>query len=139
MNKSIDYTERRQHERSSVQNLVVGILNSGEPETIGSITDISMGGVKCTYNELRMAPNGSPFRSIDLIADGHYLADIPCQNAWDVKMEPESYSKLTDLRQCGIQFGKLNPNQIFLLRSFINCCASLGINDITTNVQITYS
>jgi len=139
MKEREDFTERRQHERACVQNLVVGILNSGEPITIGSITDISLGGVRCTYNDLRMVPNDSSIHSIDLIADGYYLVDIPCEYAWDVKVETESYSKLTDSGQCGIQFGKLPPNQIFLLRSFINRCTSLGIKGITSNVHITYS
>ncbi len=125
MKESRDYTERRQHERSYLQNLVVGILNSGEPVAIGSISDISMGGVKCIYDDLRMAPNDSPFHSIDLIADDHYLADIPCECAWGVKVETESFSKLTNLRQYGVQFGKLTPNQIFLLRSFINHCGCM--------------
>ncbi len=122
MEESKDYTERRQHKRSYLQNLVVGILNSGEPVAIGSITDISLGGVRCTYDELRMAPDDTLFHSIDLIADDHYLGDLPCESAWDVKVETESFSKLTNLRQYGIQFGKLTPNQIFLLRSFINRC-----------------
>jgi len=139
MKESRNFTERRQHERSSVQNLVVGILNSGESVTIGSITDISLGGARCTYNELRMAPDDSLFHSVDLIADGHYLIDLPCENAWDGRVEKESYSKLTDLRQCGIQFGKLTPNQIFLLRSFINHCASLKIDGITPDIHINYS
>ena len=139
MKEREDFTERRQHERACVQSLVVGILNSGEPITIGSITDISLGGVRCTYNDLRMVPNDSPIHSIDLIADGYYLVDIPCEYAWDGRVEKESYSKLTDSGQCGIQFGKLPPNQIFLLRSFINRCASLGIKGITSNVHITYS
>ena len=139
MKERRDFTERRQHERACVQNLVVGILNSGEPITIGSITDISLGGVRCTYNDLRMVSNDSPINSIDLIADGYYLVDVPCEYVWEVRVETESYSKLTDLGQCGIQFGKLPPNQIFLLRSFINRCASLGIKGITSNVHIIYS
>ena len=139
MKESRNFTERRLHERSSVQNFVVGILNSGESVTIGSITDISLGGARCTYNELKMAPDDGTFHSIDLIADGHYLVDLPCENAWDARVEAESYSKLTDLRQCGVQFGELTPNQIFLLRSFINHCASLRVNGTTPDVHINYS
>ena len=139
MIESRDYTEKRQHERACVQNIVVGILNSDEPVTMGSITDISLGGVKCTYNELRMAPDDSPVHSIDLIANSYDLADIPCECAWNVKAEEETFSKLTNLRQCGIKFVELTPNQIYLLRSFINRCASLGINAIDSNVDITYS
>ena len=139
MKESRNNLERRQHERSSVQNFVVGILNSGRSVTIGSVSDISLGGASCTHNELRMAPDDGPFHSIDLIADGHYLVDLPCENAWDAKIETESFSKLTDLKQCRVQFGELTPNQIFLLRSFINHCAFLRINSITPDVHINYS
>lgn len=133
------FAEWRQHERICVQNPVVGVLNSGEPITIGSIIDISQGGVRCTYNDPRMLPNDSPIHSIDLIADGYYLVDIPCEYVWEVKVETEFHSKLTDLRQCGIQFGEMTPNQIFLLRSFINHCASLGANGINRDAHINYS
>jgi len=139
MNKSSDPGERRQHERASVQTIVIGMLNSGESITTGSITDISLGGVKFTYHEHRMEPEDSPIESIDLMAGIHNLVDIPCKYAWDVTVETESDSKLTYLRQCGIQFGKLTPNQIFLLRNFINHGTSLGINGITSDDHITYS
>jgi len=134
------HKERRQYERATAQTIVLGILNSDELETVGSVSDISLGGVKCTYDELIMRPeNTTPIRSIDLIVDSHYLYDIPCQFAWNVIVESGPRSKLTSLRQCGIQFGKLTPNQIFLLRSIINCCSSHGIRSIISNVQITKS
>ena len=139
MKKSRDPSERRQHERASMQTIVIGMLNSGESIMTGSITDISLGGVKFTYHEHIMESKDSPIQSIDLMAGIHNLVDIPCKSAWDVTVETESDSKLTYLRQCGIQFGKLTPNQIFLLRNFINHGTSLGINGITSDDHITYS
>ena len=139
MNKRRDYDERRHHARAYLQNIVVGVLNSEEPYIIGSITNIALGGVKCTYNELITAPQKRPFPSIDLISESHYLFDIPCEEVWDSIVETESDSKITNLRQCGFQFGELTPNQVFLLRSFIYHCASLGINSITSNVHIAIS
>lgn len=133
MNTKTGYTERRQHKRASVQNVVVGILNSDDPVAIGSITDISMGGVKCTYNEPRMAPDTSPIHSIDIIAGSHYLVDIPCEYAWNDRVEGETSSQLTDVRRCGLQFGNLTPNQIFLLQSFINGCAADSDIGVKTN------
>ena len=130
------FTERREHERASVQNIVLGILNSGELETIGSVTNISLGGAKCTFDDLRMAPNDKPIHSIDLIADSHYLFDIPCQYAWCSIGESDTPSKWTNLKHCGIQFGNLNPNQIFLLRGFINRCSSHGLKNINANISI---
>ena len=139
MNESRDNTERRKHVRASVQNVVVGILNSGDPVAIGSITDISMGGVKCTYTEPRMAPEVNSIHSIDLIAGSHYLVDIPCDYAWNDRLEKDTTSQLTDVRRCGLQFGTLTPSQVFLLQSFINGCAPLGLDDIGANPHITQS
>lgn len=139
MKERRDYTERRQDERTGLQILVVGILKSGEPIAIGPITNISMSGVRCTYNGLSMVYNHDPIHSIDLIANGSHIIDIPCKYAWNVKVKTKSYSKLTDTRQCGIQFSKLSPDQIILLRNFINHCESLGINSLPENVYITYS
>ena len=139
MEESRDYTEKRKHERVNVRKVVVAILNSDEPVTMGSITDISLSGVKCTYDEFRTVSHDNPVHSIDLIADNHDLFDIPGKSVWDVKLERESFSKLTNVRQCGIQFGELTPNQIFLLKSFIDHCASLGINATTSNTDITYN
>ena len=131
--------ERRKHVRASVQNVVVGILNSGDPVAIGSITDISMGGVKCTYTEPRMAPEVNSIHSIDLIAGSHYLVDIPCDYAWNDRLEKDSTSQLTDVRRCGLQFGTLTPNQVFLLQSFINGCAPLGLDDTGAKPHIKKS
>jgi hypothetical protein len=139
MKERSDSREQRRHERASMQTIVIAMLSSGESLTIGSITDISLGGVKFTYHELEMAPDDSPIQSMDLIADSHNLADIPCEYVWDETVDTVSDSQLTYLRQCGIQFGKLTPNQIFLLRGFINHMTSLGINGITSDNHIAYS
>ena len=130
MKESPKYTERRQHIRASVKNIVLGVLNIGEPEIIGSITDISFGGVKFTYNELRMIPQTHSIHSIDLIADSNCLLDIPCDYVWNKTVETESDSKSTNLRQYGIQFDKLTPWQYSLLKSIIDDFDSLGLNGI---------
>ena len=137
MNENNDYIESRQHTRAKMNNIVVGILNSKEPETIGTITDISLGGVKCVYYELRMELHKrSFFHSIDLIAGSHYVLEIPCKYVWDGEVETESYTKLTNIRQCGIQFGKLAPIQTFMLNKFIDICVSQGIKSLTSRTPI---
>ena len=133
-----DFTERRQYERASVQKIVLGILNSDEIVTTGLINDISMGGVNFTH-ELVLVSTATSIHSIDLIADSDFLNDIPCEYAWNFKVEKESQFNSRYLRQCGIQFGKLDPNQIFMLRSFINRCTTLGTQNITANVRLDFS
>ena len=139
MKESEGSVEQRQHERAYVQTIVVGILNSGESVRIGSVADISMGGVKFTYHELKMTPEDSPSHSIDLIAENHNLAGIPCRYVWDDTVEKEPGTQLTGLRRCGIQFGTLTPNQTFLLKSFINSYAPSGINPAASNEPVTYN
>jgi len=134
---SRDFTERRQYERAKVQKIVLGILNSDEIVTTGLINDISLGGVNFTH-ELVLVPAATSIHSVDLIADSDFLNNIPCGYAWNSKVEKESYSNSRDLRQCGIQFGKLNPNQIFMLRSFIHRCTFLGTKNINTNVRLDF-
>jgi hypothetical protein len=136
MKGSQNFTERRQHERASVQNIIVGILNADEIVTTGLINDISLGGVSFTH-ELGIEPVASSINSIDLIADSNYVNDIPCEYAWKFIIDRESYFNSRYLRQCGIQFGTLNPDQVFQLRSIINRCTSLGTKSITSNVRLT--
>jgi len=131
--KSKKSTERRQHTRTSVKHIVVGVLSSGEPGLIGSITDISLGGVKFTYHEFRTEFKKDPIHSIDLIADSNYMLDFPCSYAWNKKIETEPGWK-SNLRQYGIQFGKLTSWQFSLLRSIINDCSSLGSDRATPDV-----
>ena len=139
MQDSKDFKDRRLHERASVQNIVIGVLNSDEPVRIGLINDISLGGVNYTH-ELRMTPNGKPIHSIDLIVDSNcQVFDIPCEYAWKIDAKRGSDSQLSDLRECGIKFGKLNPNQVFALKSLINSCTSMGTKGITSNVLIINS
>ena len=40
MKESTGFTEGGEHTRAKMNNIVVGILNSKEPEMIGTITDI---------------------------------------------------------------------------------------------------
>jgi hypothetical protein len=133
-----NFTERRQHERARVRKIVVGILNSDEIIATGLINDISMGGVNFTH-ELGLAPHATPIHSIDLIAGNNYLNDIPCEYAWNFKIERESYFNSRELRHCGIHFVKLTPDQIYLLRSLINRCTYLGIKNIASDVHLNFS
>lgn len=124
MNQNKDNIERRQHERAKLQSNVVGILNSKEPVIIGTINNISLGGVNFIY-ALRLSPIKNSIRSIDLIADNFCLIDIPCNYAWNDEVAAESDLQLRELKLCGIEFGDLTANQVFLLEGFIDRFTSL--------------
>jgi hypothetical protein len=120
-----EYHERRKHKRSPVSSGISAVLIASSPEIIGSVSDISLGGAKITYHNPK----------VDLIADDRFVEAIPCSNAWDRAVETDSFLAAGELRQCGIHFADLNPNQLFLLRSFINRCAVTG----TTSPQVDIS
>jgi hypothetical protein len=130
--------ERRLHKRAKVKSIVVGIVNSNEILTAGVINDISLGGVNFTF-ELGMALDSiTALHSIDLIKDNNFLNDISCEYAWGSDKKSSPYYNAKDVMQFGIKFGKLNPNQIFLLRHLIHRCTSLGTESISSNVRLSF-
>lgn len=126
MAESAEYHERRQHHRSSVSSGVIAVLISSAPEIIGSVSDISLGGAKVTYHNPKSRTIDYNKLKVDLISDDRFVEAIPCSNAWDCSVETNDFIATDDLRQIGIQFVSLTPNQQFLLRSFINRCATPG-------------
>lgn len=126
MSESTDSTERRQHKRLAVSSGVIAVLITSAPEIIGAVSDISLGGVKVTYHNPKNRKIDLTSFKLDLISDDRFVEAIPCNNAWDLAMESNELITAGDLRQCGIQFEDLNPNQLFLLRGFINRCSLEG-------------
>ena len=124
MVESAEYHERRQHQRSSVSSGVIAVLITSAPEIIGSVSDISLGGAKVTYHNPKNREIDYTKLTVDLISDDRFVEAIPCSNTWDRAVETENFIAAGDLRQIGIQFNSLTPNQQFLLRSFINRCAT---------------
>lgn len=127
MTESATHTERRQHQRSQVSSGVIAVLITNAPEIIGSVSDISLGGAKVTYHNPKNREIDLSHFKVDLISDDRFVEAIPCNNAWDHAVESNDMTAPADLRQCGIQFRDMNPNQLFLLRSFINRCAATGV------------
>lgn len=123
MAESAEYQERRQYQRSRVSSGVIAVLITSSPEIIGSVTDISLGGAKVTYHYPTDQAESFAKLKVDLISDDRFVEAIPCTNAWDSAMESGGSRGRGDLRQCGLQFADLTPNQLFLLRGFINRCA----------------
>jgi hypothetical protein len=126
MAESAEYEERRQHKRSPVSSGVIAVLITSAPEVIGAVSDISLGGVKVTYHNPKNRNIDFAKLKLDLISDDRFVEAIPCINAWDHAIESSDFLAGGDLRQCGIKFESLNPNQLFLLRGFINRCALKG-------------
>ncbi len=124
MAESSEYNERRLHQRSPISSGVIAVLITSSPEIIGTVSDISLGGAKITYHDPKNRDVDYSKLKVDLISDDRFVEAIPCSNAWDRSVGTEDFLAADDLRQCGIQFTGLTPNQLFLLRGFINRCAT---------------
>jgi c-di-GMP-binding flagellar brake protein YcgR len=127
MPESAVNNERRQHQRLPVSAGIIAVLITSTPEIIGSVSDISLGGAKITYHNPTNREIDYTKLKVDLISDDRFVEAIPCSNAWDRPLENNSFLAAGELRQCGIKFSNLNPNQAYLLRSFINRCAAPGV------------
>ena len=124
MAESAKFKERRKHQRTLVSSGVIAILISSAPEIIGSVIDISLGGAKINYHNPKNREIDFSRLKVDFISDDRFVEAIPCKNAWDRAVESNGFDAVSDLKQCGIQFVDLNPNQLFLLRGFINRSAA---------------
>ncbi|MBE9520568.1 MAG: PilZ domain-containing protein [Proteobacteria bacterium] len=122
MAESMYYSNRREHKRSPAANGVTAVLIASAPEVIGSVIDISMGGVKIAYHEQKNTNLDFSELKVDLISDDRFVEAIPCKNAWNYEAGDKALHGSGDLRECGIAFLDLTPNQTFLLRGFINRC-----------------
>lgn len=125
MVESSENHERRKHQRTPVSSGVIAVLITTYPEIIGSVSDISLGGAKITYHNPKDRTAGTSDLKVDLISDDRFVEAIPCSNAWDRAVKTDDFFATGDLRECGIEFTGLTPNQLFLLRGFINRNATL--------------
>jgi len=121
---SSEHDDRRHHQRTPVSTGVIAVLITCCPEIIGSVSDISLGGAKIVYHHPDNTEIDCAAIKVDLISDDRFVEAIPCSNAWDKSVKTSDFFAADDLRQCGIQFDGLTPNQLFLLRGFINRCAT---------------
>jgi hypothetical protein len=128
MAERAEYNERRRHRRSPVASGVIAVLMTPAQEIIGSVSDISLGGAKVTFHNPNNREIDFTKITLDLISGDCFVAAIPCSNAWDCAVETNDFTAAGDLRQCGIQFVSLNPNQLFLLRNFISRCTVPAVN-----------
>ena len=120
MAQSSENLERRKHHRTPVSSGVIAVLITSCPEIIGSVSNISLGGAKITYHNPKGRDPACTSLKVDLISDDRFVEAIPCSNAWDKAVKADEFFATDDLRKCGIEFSGLTPNQLFLLRGFIN-------------------
>jgi len=116
--------ERRRHKRFKAWE---GIVVS-TPMLLGTLVDISQGGLAFKYLDFRKPSAHSPQR-LNLIHQGDYLLrDIPFRAVNDTPVHEDQcfYGKVS-LRRCGGEFGELNAEQRQALKMVLTELAGSGM------------
>jgi len=129
MTNKKEFTERRKHERFKVKNGAIAIIRLsnvlGTTQKYGQIINISQGGLAFRYID-RTGRSNKPVK-LDLlfIQDSicsAYLKYLSLQTIWESDLNSETSVSELKIKQQGVQFGKMVPNQIAQLDRFLEKC-----------------
>jgi hypothetical protein len=129
MTNKKEFTERRKHERFKVKNGAIAIIRLSDSisasQKYGQITNISQGGLSFRYID-RTGESNEPVK-LDLlfIQDSictAYLKYLSLQTVWVSHLDSKTSVSELKIKQQGVQFGKMVPNQIAQLDRFLEKC-----------------
>jgi hypothetical protein len=102
-----------------VQNGIVAFQRSSTV-AIGTILDISRGGISVRYTPTEEQSSTSP--DIDILLTDHnfYITGIPVTTIFDCKLENKIPFSYIYERRCGMKFGKLTDNQLNQLNELLS-------------------
>lgn len=112
----IDFLEQRKHNRVRVTDGLF-VVPASNPTRLCQIIDLSLGGLAFYY--FNSEDWKKKFSKADILFpdDGFCLNKIPIKNVSDFMLENESFS---DIKRCGIKFGRLNSSQLYWLKYLIS-------------------
>ena len=121
ISKSKKQVDRRRHKRFHVRDTAFVVFRAPWPlaTNVGQITDISMDGLAFSYIAGEKRSNSSSELDILLGNRSFYLDKVPFKTVSDCKTPHKVPFSSIEMRRCGVQFGKLAPEQISQLKNFI--------------------
>lgn len=115
--KAID--ERRQYKRYRFLGGGIALIPLQSATVLGSIRDISIGGVGVTYIDDDAKLNEFSELKADMMEENFYCKEIHCKNIWDKAIVNDLPVITAKMRQSGLQFINLSPDQLSQLKGFI--------------------
>ena len=112
------FPERRKHQRYRTND---GAFAAVSPNSykLGQIVNISRGGLAFQYIETKTKPTHSEERYIFLSSKGYYVREIPFKQISDKPIPNANPYSTLNMRQCAIQFGEMNMEQMIYLDNYI--------------------
>jgi hypothetical protein len=109
--------ERRKHKRFQVENGSYVVCETSDTGA-GRLIDISLDGLTFDYSAIQEPSMGATELEIYVTYGGFRLYGIPCKPIWDL-ITYEVPTTSLHIRQCGMQFGQLTPQQASQLEYFM--------------------
>jgi c-di-GMP-binding flagellar brake protein YcgR len=119
MNVNKKQNERRQYERHKLSSDVIVLLQSENVELLGTLEDISLGGMRMKHIDDNETSLPSPEVEIDFLVDEPGDHGYLGKNIWNMHQKSEFSVSNVDMKQRGVKFKKLSKIQIEQLNEFI--------------------
>ncbi len=112
--------ERRKHPRFQVKDGAVAVLKSSDHCKVGTIIDVSQGGLAFRYFDEPELFDGPLTVDIVVPQKDFSLLDIPCSPVTDFKIPCATAFSMLPMMRCGLQFHQLNDHQADFLQLFLH-------------------
>ena len=112
--------DRRQHERYDIASGGFALLQSNETEVLGSIKDISAGGLSLSHIDENEDIHNFSRITINLISEKTCYEHFTGKNIWSKRERGGFTATSVKMKQCGIEFEQLNNEMQLQLNEFID-------------------
>ena len=119
MNTTGTGQERRQHKRYDIASGGFVLLRSNDTEVLGSIRDISTGGLSLSHIDDDKGLREDARLDINLISEKICFKKLHGRNVWSKRETSEFVSSQIKMKCCGIAFEQLNDDMQDQLSQFI--------------------
>jgi len=119
MSKDDQSQNNRNHKRYNIKSGAFALLKSDEVEILGSIKDISVGGLCLSHIDECEEFNGSEIK-VNLISEKDCYENFPSKAIWNKQEDGGFMAAMVKMRRRGIQFEHLTPEKQIQLNEFID-------------------
>jgi hypothetical protein len=119
--------ERRRHERFETKDHIF-ITFRPHFDRIGSISDISKGGVSLEYSVIQEYTELTDSLWVDIFCSSKKLelSNVPCRLIYDERVDnTKGFLKTIETRRCGLEFAGLSQYQTARLEAELSACKSI--------------
>ena len=129
MKNKKEFVERREHERFKVKNGAIAIIRLSNilatAQKYGQIINISRGGLAFRYIDRKGASNNPAKLDLLFIHDSicsAYLKYLSLKPVWASSIDSKTSFNQVKIRQQGVEFGEMMPQQESQLERFLEKC-----------------